>query len=225
MAPVFTYYQLVKPHACDTMSIEETKRFWRVRQCEEDEDEGKKDISEADLSLMRSWYYVDDEWYQNCYKRSCTTTLPRKKDMDKKDDCNPTEDVSDDAAVVADDTSFHYVDVDLYTCNHLPKRGYDSEEGDTIEVHRYGDDAEGYRTFTSSTFELGKLYDVKNLGYTYCSRLRESTALDDFPVCPGGGLYTGPILEFLTTQLALKDYYPLKKSGISFDASTMFARG
>ena len=212
MGPAINYFQLVQPHVCDALSIEKTKRFWRVRQFDILDDD--YDFSETDLSLMRSWYYVSEKRYQEYYHRYALSSH-------ENSDSIPPNDVGQDVNAVTDNlSSFHEVDVDLYTCNHF-RDCLKSDYEDGIQVMRYEHDADDY-IHPSSTFELGKLYDVNHMGDTYASRYNYPYALNDFPISTYGGYYTGPILEVLTKHL-VQAGSTIFHQDFSLDATTMFA--
>ena len=178
------FYQLVRPHVCDTIAVIGTESMWQV----------KTDMRYDSGDVVE--YYTDNSWFAD---PPTTANDNRKK-----------------------------VDVDQYSCDHVNhyltdattdiNDGNDSDDDKDrrIVVKRYGD-AKAY-IYTSPTFELGKLYELKKVGESNMSNSDHPRT--HFPTSNVTGLYTGPILEHIVERL-IAAY--LDDEDLIVDATTMFA--
>ena len=187
------FYQLVRPHVCDTIDVIATESMWQVKTDKR---------YDGDLPL---------EFHDCWYKDSPSHTAPAATANDRK----------------------KRVDVDRHSCDHVNRYLTDQKSGSTddddsddedkddhcIVVNCYGSRAETY-IYTSPTFELGKLYEVKPIGHSYMIYSHYPRIY--FPTANTSGLYTGPILKHIVERLAAAGYETLDDS-VSLDATTMFA--
>ena len=145
-------------------------------------------------------YYVRDSWYQKYY---CGPDLPATPSNDEQ-----------------------RVDFDIASCCHHYHGwtdDYDPHKRQNIYTMTYGE-FNSTHIYTSSTFELGKCYDVKKVGQTYMFYDDYPSSLTDaFPTSNNNGLYTGPILKHIVEQLHASRYETLRPN-ITLDTTTMFAR-
>ena len=212
------YYQLVRPHQCNTLTSVKNADFVRV-----------KAYSPDDRQTVE-YYARDSEYHYYVQKQNPPSTTTRVEvdlfsckhypyhyyhsrahDSDDDDDSNSTS------------FSLSSNDDDTSSSNSIESSLHEWKEEDGEEDHiivKCYDRAVNY-IYTSPTFELGKLYDVKWVGETmgYPSYPKALTSFSDDTT----GLYTGAVLERIVRQLDAVGYDTLQ-SDVSLDATTMFAQ-